>query len=189
MVGVALTDQLGSGVGEWVAHVWHADDRILLPAFGEFPSCDWESHFEAGSGIAGHAFRHSAVVGWCNDAAGFSQSVYRKGAHRPGHRAPDHQWVLCLPLRVNDRGPAIGVVGLARSRSKTPAEKRCEGYVRSLAEHPQGSSELTDLLGAVAVAFWTVLSTSEALTPDQRAYSQERLEEFQQPVAPSSPQP
>lgn len=188
-VGDALSQQLGGDIGDWVAHLWHADDRILLAAFGQFPSLGWGSYFEAGSGIAGHAFRHSAVVGWCNDVPGFTQTVYRKSRHLPGHRAPDSQWVLCLPLRVGVRGPAIGVVGLARAQSKTAAEKCCEEYVRSLADQPQGSAELMEVVGAVTLTFWAALTTSQALTPKQRAYAQARLEEFQQPVTPVAPHP
>jgi len=189
-IGVALSEQLGGEIGEWVGHLWHAEDRTLLAAFGDFPSFGWGSSFEAGSGIAGHAFRHSAVVGWCSDVQGFTQTVYRKSQHVPGHGAPEYSWVLCLPLRLGAQGPAIGVVGFARIQSETTAEKCCEEYVRSLAEQPKGNDELMvllgDLLGAVNIAFWTVLGQSAVLTQKQRSYAQAKAEEFQQPATPSA---
>jgi len=189
-VGDALKQQLGGEVGEWVAHLWHADDRILLPAFGEFPSVDWSCSFEAGSGIAGHAFRHSSVVGWCHDGPG-SQTVYRKGRHVPGYRTPEHKWVLCLPLRLGVRQPAIGVVGLARAQSRTAVERCCEDYARGLADQPQGNARLDALVSAVTVAFWAALTASKSvvLTRSQRDYAQARLDDLQEPLPQVSVQP
>jgi predicted phosphodiesterase len=187
-IDAAINDQLGGEIGEWVAHLWQADDHALLAAFGPFASQAWSSYFEAGTGVCGHAFRHGAVVGWCRGVPGMTETIYRPALNVPGARGPDYQWVLCFPLLVSAEGPAIGVVGLARVQSRSPSEQLCESYVRALARGSR-PPELNALHVSITAAFWTVLATSLALPEPQRRYAHSRLAELQRASVPPPPPP
>ena len=174
----ALTDELGEPIGEWVAHLWHAKDRALLPAFGRFSAWAWTSYFEAGTGVVGHAFRHCNIVGWTRDEGARTQTIYRPQHDLPGRVDPGYNWVLCIPLQVSADGPAIGIVGIARDKSVSMAERRCERYVRNL--RPDWIDQpLRDLRAAINITFWTLLGAAPQLLETERNYALKCLRQIE----------
>jgi hypothetical protein len=170
-----LEQALGERIGEWHAHLWHASDRALLPAFGIFRSQSWSTYFEAGTGVAGHAFRHSHIVAWRRNASSSQvQTIFRKSPPLPGHTGQDYHWVLCIPLRLEKDGPSIGVVGLARGRAETQAEHKCERFVEALLSREAPAQNLTEIEGRLNIAFWATLSSATHLPDDLREYTTSR---------------
>jgi 3',5'-cyclic AMP phosphodiesterase CpdA len=172
----AIERALGGRIGEWSGHLWHARDRALLPAFGSFRSQAWATYFEAGTGVAGHAFRHSQIVAWDRDVGRHqAQTIFRKSLPLPGQKGPDYKWVLCIPIRLELSGPSIGVIGLAREAgSGTAAERECERFVAKLVEHKETDEKLQQLEAKLHIAFWTTLANAEKLPNDLSKYAQTR---------------
>ena len=194
-----LTDAVGrvlanvlkpeGSLGAWTGFIWHSEKRRLLTAFGDFPVKGWASRFEAGTGVAGHAFRHNYSVGWVrpSDALdrrepGRENTIYQQ---LPDHYAGEpvrYEWVLTLPLWLEQTGPSIGVVGLARERSRTVVDHRLRALAEEISSARGEVSEasaalLKKLQHQVNAAFWITLAQAdhEDLSDDLCAYAAERL--------------
>lgn len=186
-LGTAIEKELGEDVGDWSGHLWHAHDRALLASFGRFRSQGWSTYFEAGTGVAGHAFRHSGIVAWSREhGTGEAQTIFRKSLPLPGHRGPDYKWVLCVPLRIESDGPAIGVIGFARGDVVSPAAEKCERFVATIARK-KGTEDkaltsvyeqLDRLEGRLYATFWATLAAAKQLPPDLREYARTRVARF-----------
>jgi hypothetical protein len=167
----ALDKYLDGQVGEWLSFIWNAEHRVLLPAFGRFRSQSWASRFAAGNGVAGHAFRHSQAVAW-KRTAGAIQTIYQEITDPSSSVGTPYEWILCVPLRLERDGPSIGVLGFARTESKTKVDRALENLVNL---NLRKQALLGDLETVVNVAFWGELARSQELEPDHKRYATERI--------------
>jgi hypothetical protein len=53
-----------------VGNLWTDAEALLRPCFGFFPPDAWVTQFEAGRGIAGHAFRFARPAAWHRSITG-----------------------------------------------------------------------------------------------------------------------
>lgn len=188
----AIAKSLGGSVGTWSAHLWHAPDRALLASFGNFRSQGWSTYFEAGTGVAGHAFRYGHIVAWSREhATGDVQTIFRKSLRLPGHRGPEYEWVLCLPIRIDAEGPAIGVIGIAGPDGATSAAEKCERFVTTIVKKKgidvskdaglaSVYQQLDALEGRLYATFWSTIASAEQLPQDLRDYANARVTPFVQ---------
>lgn len=161
----------GEPLAHWVVHLWDANERALLAAFGEFPPHVWGTRFGHGSGIAGHAFRRNGPALYLANARGGSTSslIYRspETATREASGLSVHDWILCLPLLCPVLGVPVGVLGFASEDSKRTVEARLKGLSeRALAS---ATSSARDVIGGLAseaqAAFWRALRAA-AVEPE-----------------------
>jgi hypothetical protein len=114
-----------------VGNLWSAAEGLLRPCFGFFPPDAWSTHFDAGRGIAGHAFRFARPAAWHRSIAG-EFDVIRVPTMR-GTR--DYEWILCLPILTNPDGAAIGVFGFAGTRDhNTATTNQLAAFAQQLAQ-------------------------------------------------------
>jgi predicted phosphodiesterase len=161
-------------VGEWSVELWHARERVLLPAFGCFKPQSWGFSFAAGAGVVGHAFRHQNKVAW-KKGGGESSVVYREIDLEPGLGGERHDWILSIPLRIDLNGPCIGVLTFAQPTGRAPSSPvERLGFVDSI-HNGRHDPRLANLEAAVTIAFWTALSVEPALGQNHLDYAAERL--------------
>ena len=134
-----------------VGNLWSAADGLLLPCFGFFPPDAWATQFDAGRGIAGHAFRFARPAAWHRSVAG-EFDVIRVPTLR-GTR--DYEWILCLPILTRPDGAAIGVFGFAGTRDHdTAITNQLAAFAQQLAQRePFADTAAFD-------RFWYVLNAS-----------------------------
>jgi hypothetical protein len=134
-----------------VGNLWHAGEALLRPCFGFFPPDAWATQFEAGRGIAGHAFRFARPAAWHRSIAGEFDVI--RVPTMAGTR--DYEWILCLPILTSPAGAAIGVFGFAGTREhNTEATNRLAAFAQQIAQ-PEPTADTT-----VFDRFWYVLNAS-----------------------------
>lgn len=134
-----------------VGNLWSADDQLLRPCFGWFPPDAWITQFEAGRGIAGHAFRFARPAAWHRSIAGEFDAI--RVPTIKGTR--DYEWILCLPILTSPDGTAIGVFGFAGTRDhNTQATNRLAAFAQQIAQ----GDDSDDSTGFDR--FWYVLNAS-----------------------------
>lgn len=100
----------------WIGLLWDERQRRLLPAFGDFPSREWSTHYRYGSGVAGHAFRFNRPAAWCRTEHTKNALIYQRPSAEQWWK-PDHDWILCVPLVGDAHKNPLGVIqfeGVAR---------------------------------------------------------------------------
>lgn len=134
-----------------VGNLWNESEQLLRPCFGFFPPDAWVTQFEAGRGIAGHAFRFARPAAWHRSIAG-EYDVIRVPTI-PGTR--DYEWILCLPILTSPDGAAIGVFGFAGTRDhNTEATNQLAAFAQQIAQRePMADSTSFE-------RFWYVLNAS-----------------------------
>jgi len=134
-----------------VGNLWNETEQLLRPCFGFFPPDAWVTQFEAGRGIAGHAFRFARPAAWHRSIAG-EYDVIRVPTI-PGTR--DYEWILCLPILTSPDGTAIGVFGFAGTRDhNTETTNQLAAFAQQLAQRdPAVDTDTFD-------RFWYVLNAS-----------------------------
>jgi hypothetical protein len=134
-----------------VGNLWSEAEMVLRPCFGFFPPDAWVTQFEAGRGIAGHAFRFGRPAAWHRSIAG-EYDVIRVPTI-PGTR--DYEWILCLPILTSPDGAAIGVFGFAGTREhNTEATNQLAAFAQQIAQR-QASADTSAF-----DRFWYVLNAS-----------------------------
>jgi len=134
-----------------VGNLWSAAEGLLRPCFGFFPPDAWATEFDAGRGIAGHAFRFARPAAWHRSIAG-EFDVIRVPTIR-GTR--DYEWILCLPILTSPDGTAIGVFGFAGTRDhNTATTNQLAAFAQQIAQR-EPSADTTAFDG-----FWYVLNAS-----------------------------
>lgn len=134
-----------------VGNLWNATEQLLRPCFGFFPPDAWGTHFDAGRGIAGHAFRFARPAAWHRSIAGEFDVI--RVPTIPGTR--DYEWILCLPILTRPDGTAIGVFGFAGTREhNTETTNQLAAFAQQLAQRePTADTTAFD-------RFWYVLNAS-----------------------------
>jgi hypothetical protein len=134
-----------------VGNLWNESEMALRPCFGFFPPDAWVTQFEAGRGIAGHAFRFGRPAAWHRSIAG-EYDVIRVPTI-PGTR--DYEWILCLPILTSPDGAPIGVFGFAGTREhNTQATNQLAAFAQQIAQRePNADTSAFD-------RFWYVLNAS-----------------------------
>ena len=134
-----------------VGNLWSAAEGQLRPCFGFFPPDAWATQFDAGRGIAGHAFRFARPAAWHRSVEG-EFDVIRVPTLR-GTR--DYEWILCLPILTSPDGAAIGVFGFAGTRDHdTAITNQLAAFAQQLAQRePAADTTAFD-------RFWYVLNAS-----------------------------
>jgi predicted phosphodiesterase len=134
-----------------VGNLWSAAEQLLRPCFGFFPPDAWVTQFDAGRGIAGHAFRFARPAAWHRSVAG-EFDVIRVPTMK-GTR--DYEWILCLPILTGPDGTAIGVFGFAGMRDHTTATtNQLAAFAQQIAQsEPSVDTSAFD-------RFWYVLNAS-----------------------------
>jgi hypothetical protein len=134
-----------------VGNLWSAREQLLRPCFGFFPPDGWITQFEAGRGIAGHAFRFARPAAWHRSIAGEFDVI--RVPTMVGTR--DYEWILCLPILTSPDGAAIGVFGFAGTRDhNTATTNRLAAFAQQIAQPDPGA----DTTGFDR--FWYVLNAS-----------------------------
>jgi hypothetical protein len=134
-----------------VGNLWSEPERVLRPCFGFYPPDAWVTQFEAGRGIAGHAFRFGRPAAWHRSIPGEFDVI--RVPTLPGTR--DYEWILCLPILTSLDGAAIGVFGFAGTREiNTQATSQLAAFAQQIAQRePTADTRSFD-------RFWSVLNTS-----------------------------
>jgi len=134
-----------------VGNLWSATEQLLRPCFGFFPPDAWATQFEAGRGIAGHAFRFGRPAAWHRSIAGEFDVI--RVPRMTGSR--DYEWILCLPILTGPDGAAIGVFGFAGTREHdTEATNQLAAFAQQIAQR-EPSADTTGF-----DRFWYVLNAS-----------------------------
>jgi Calcineurin-like phosphoesterase len=134
-----------------VGNLWNEPELLLRPCFGFFPPDAWVTQFDAGRGIAGHAFRFGRPAAWHRSYAGEFDVI--RVPTIPGTR--DYEWILCLPILTGPDGAAIGVFGFAGTREHdTDASSQLAAFAQQIAQRQHG----LDISGFDR--FWSVLNAS-----------------------------
>lgn len=134
-----------------VGNLWSAGEQLLRPCFGFFPPDAWVTQFEAGRGIAGHAFRFARPAAWHRSIAGEFDVI--RVPTMTGTR--DYEWILCLPILTSPDGAAIGVFGFAGTREhNTETTNQLAAFAQQIAQR-QSSVDTTRF-----DRFWYVLNGS-----------------------------
>jgi calcineurin-like phosphoesterase family protein len=134
-----------------VGNLWHTTEHLLRPCFGFYPPEAWETQFEAGRGIAGHAFRFARPAAWHRSIAGEFDVI--RVPRMTGAR--DYEWILCLPILTGPNGAAIGVFGFAGTSPHNNAmTNRLAAFAQQIAQR-ESSIETTAF-----DRFWYVLNAS-----------------------------
>jgi hypothetical protein len=134
-----------------VGNLWSASELVLRPCFGFFPPDAWVTQFDAGRGIAGHAFRFALPAAWHRSIAG-EFDVIRVPTTK-GTR--DYEWILCLPILTGPDGTAIGVFGFAGTRDyNTATTNQLAAFAQQIAQN-ETSIDTTSF-----DRFWYVLNAS-----------------------------
>jgi hypothetical protein len=109
------------------------------------------TQFQAGRGIAGHAFRFARPAAWHRSIAGEFDVI--RVPTTPGRR--DYEWILCLPILTGPDGTAIGVFGFAGTRDhNTEITNQLAAFAQQIAQR-EPSSDTTAF-----DRFWYVLNAS-----------------------------
>jgi Calcineurin-like phosphoesterase len=134
-----------------VGNLWSEVEMVLRPCFGFFPPDAWITQFEAGRGIAGHAFRFGRPASWHRSIAGEFDVI--RVPTIPGTR--DYEWILCLPILTSPDGAPIGVFGFAGTREhNTEATNQLAAFAQQIAQRdPSLDTTAFD-------RFWYVLNGS-----------------------------
>ncbi|ADO75976.1 metallophosphoesterase family protein [Stigmatella aurantiaca] len=195
---VELEQILGSKLGRreyassWMGHLWHPTRKSLMTAFGVFPNRGWAVRFDWGSGVAGHALRYAQDTSWLRGDDSRKSLIYR-----PNPKASpdgDYSWLVCIPILVSLKGPAIGVVGFAGTQRCGPAEEQ----LREHAEHssrgdPQGDTHFLDfrnrLFTGVNSTFWQTLRSWKTMTPRRKQLVEQICTELKLPLIESAALP
>jgi len=93
-----------------VGNLWTESEALLRPCFGFFPPDAWITQFEAGRGIAGHAFRFGRPAAWHRSITGEFDVI--RVPTMVGTR--DYEWILCLPILTTPDGTPIGAMVIDR---------------------------------------------------------------------------
>jgi hypothetical protein len=134
-----------------VGSLWSASEQLLRPCFGFFPPDAWVTQFEAGRGIAGHAFRFARPAAWHRSIAGEFDVI--RVPTMAGTR--DYEWILCLPILTSPDGAAIGVFGFAGTREhNTETTNQLAAFAQQIAQ-PEPSVDTRGF-----DRFWYVLNAS-----------------------------
>ena len=134
-----------------VGNLWSDSEQVLRPCFGFFPPDAWMTQFEAGRGIAGHAFRFGRPAAWHRSIAGEFDVI--RVPTMPGTR--DYEWILCLPILTSPDGAAIGVFGFAGTREhNTETTNQLAAFAQQIAQ-PEPSIDTSSF-----DRFWYVLNAS-----------------------------
>jgi hypothetical protein len=178
-VETAIEGLIGVGAEEWTGLLWQPSRRKLFTSFGRFPARTWATRFEAGSGVAGHAFRHSDVVAWMRRPVGAQpqevDTIYQEHPESRGHGS-DYRWVLCVPILLghHSTGPCIGVIGFAGAEPHTAGERRLHALAQNWRSLPWDDDLASDTLGlmmGVSVAFWQAVESAPELEDVDRRYA------------------
>jgi hypothetical protein len=195
---------IGSGLAALRSHalLWSDRTRRLETGFGRIPPGYWPVRFASGSGVAGHAFRFSRVAAWHRESQP-STLVYLQSAE--GQQwAPQHEWIICVPILLAPKGPSIGVVSFEGGTSNADAGEaglRLGGLARlSRDDAQQGTESATSvekrsklqeniLLTVVNQAFWAACAherLSGCLSPDDQRFAMDVLLSLDLAGEPSS---
>ena len=134
-----------------VGNLWTETESLLRPCFGFFPPDAWVTQFEAGRGIAGHAFRFGRPAAWHRSIIGEFDVI--RVPTMTGTR--DYEWILCLPILTGPDGTAIGVFGFAGTRDhNTETTNQLAAFAQQIAQRdPTVDTDAFD-------RFWYVLNAS-----------------------------
>ena len=134
-----------------VGNLWHAEEQRLRPCFGFFPPDAWVTQFEAGRGIAGHAFRFGRPAAWHRQVAGDFDVIRVPTMGGPR----DYEWILCLPILATPEGTPVGVFGFAGTREHdTETTNQLAEFAQQIAQRdPRIDTRSFD-------SFWYVLNAS-----------------------------
>lgn len=133
-----------------VGNLWNAGEQLLRPCFGFFPPDAWVTQFEAGRGIAGHAFRFARPAAWHRSIAGEFDVI--RVPTMTGTR--DYEWILCLPILTSPDGAAIGVFGFAGTREhNTETTNQLAAFAQQITQREPSVDTSFD-------RFWYVLNAS-----------------------------
>jgi 3',5'-cyclic AMP phosphodiesterase CpdA len=134
-----------------VGNLWNATEQLLRPCFGFFPPDAWVTQFDAGRGIAGHAFRFDRPAAWHRSIAGEFDVI--RVPTMTGTR--DYEWILCLPILTSPDGTSIGVFGFAGTREhNTETTNQLAAFAQQIAQRePTTDTTAFD-------RFWYVLNAS-----------------------------
>jgi hypothetical protein len=134
-----------------VGNLWSETESLLRPCFGFFPPDAWVTQFDAGRGIAGHAFRFGRPAAWHRSITGEFDVI--RVPTMTGTR--DYEWILCLPILTGPDGTAIGVFGFAGTRDhNTETTNQLAAFAQQIAQRdPTVDTDTFD-------RFWYVLNAS-----------------------------
>jgi len=134
-----------------VGNLWSETESLMRPCFGFFPPDAWVTQFDAGRGIAGHAFRFGRPAAWHRSITGEFDVI--RVPTMTGTR--DYEWILCLPILTGPDGTAIGVFGFAGTRDhNTETTNQLAAFAQQIAQRdPTVDTDTFD-------RFWYVLNAS-----------------------------
>jgi len=143
-----------------VGNLWNASEQLLRPCFGFFPPDAWNTQFDAGRGIAGHAFRFGRPAAWHRSIAGEFDVI--RVPTTSGSR--DYEWILCLPILTTPDGAPIGVFGFAGTRDHdTAAANQLAAFAQQIAQRDRAidTSGFDDFWYVLNASFWYGLAEAD----------------------------
>lgn len=142
----------------FVARLWSARRRRLLPAFGNFAPETWAASFGYGAGIAGHAYRFRSGSCWkqVNTTEGGNAAAELIFQQRDGGAEPDRRWILELPLFLCE-GLAIGTIGFAAPNGDGTELSALDSLAEQRAfDDPKARARLDLFAEMASAAFWSI---------------------------------
>jgi hypothetical protein len=132
-VGLELEHEHEKTLGEHavaIGFLWQSVERQLRPCFGHFPPDFWVETFQAGQGIAGHAFRFDRPAAWHREVRGDFANVIKMP---PRNKSCDWDWILAIPILAGRRGASVGVISFSATRNETRTAHMLAEFARQIA--------------------------------------------------------
>lgn len=167
-----LSVQFGESINDEVeiaGFLWHQRQCLLRPIFGTYAFSGWSTTFEYGEGVAGHTFRFEVATTYDGDRPSliYLDNVEERRRLRSSEPPPPEarkrrpRWIICVPLRLNQAAPVIGVVSLSgTSAANSPIARE----LRQLTKEGDHSKSLSELEWRISHAFWWQIASSRFLT-------------------------
>ncbi len=144
--------------GSWMGMLWFHERRQLVPAFGRFSLPSWHARFEAGTGVAGQAFRFGAPTVWSDDDQSIRSLIFQDRTPENSPYLVPYRWLVAVPLVSLPGDSPVGVVSFAGTGRQTPGASRLQALAQDLTQHSRAGvlqAEFRDNLQSVVNAsFW-----------------------------------
>ncbi|HEU4537944.1 MAG TPA: hypothetical protein VFS00_27680, partial [Polyangiaceae bacterium] len=156
--------------GSWMGLLWFHERRQLVPAFGRFSLPSWHARFEAGTGVAGQAFRFGAPTVWSDDDQSIRSLIFQDRTPENSPYLIPYRWLVAVPLVSMPGESPVGVVSFAGTGRQTLAASRLHALAQDLTQSQdpdylaQAIELRNDLTSVINASFWAwVMQYEQAL--------------------------
>ncbi|MCU0680946.1 MAG: metallophosphoesterase [Polyangiaceae bacterium] len=156
--------------GSWMGMLWFHERRQLVPAFGRFSLPSWHARFEAGTGVAGQAFRFGAPTVWSDDDQSIRSLIFQDRTPENSPYLIPYRWLVAVPLVALPGDSPVGVVSFAGTGRQTLAAMHLHALAQDLTQSQdavylaQAIELQNDLTSVINASFWAwVMKYEQAL--------------------------